>query len=545
MPRGQPDEATYEPTVQPEDLPRKIIPRANEVSAFPSFGGAIDAVSRKYQADSATWAADQLTQFREKALLSLQSAKDAQPADQDPSNFTSNYFKSFDAQAAPLVSKAQGSNSFAGAIVSRGVQQFRDTLQDHVLQYQAQASVDYRADAFDNHVKTAAAQVEAMPALASQTGATLTDEANAIGGDPKARLLRMRQMDAQISQAAANGLTRQDPRGALQALNDPQNASPKFASVITNLNDAQREAVRNKANEHLGDQVYESLASGHLRDAQVNLLKNADLMDPKTYERLQNAINTQQEHSITIADKAKRDASDGLLKDAILMQQKGTLTDQWIEKYHNVWEPSAYEYSKKLLAGKEAITDAPTYLSLLNRQSQGEDVRNDTMHAAASGLLDKADAAKLIEGSVKENNWIKQGHDFIQTAGQVSMLEPDPAKAQTLANMQSDWINLARAHPEWANDPGKAEAGYRSIVKKYQLVAEDKTRFTLDYPPYFPGTRMQPDVPGMKQSTFDALQNKEITQDEFNRRAALIQQWQNLLQADAQRKAKQAAEAAK
>jgi hypothetical protein len=353
-------------------------------------------------------------------------------------------------------------------------------------------------------------------------------------------------MDGQISLAAANGLTRQDPRGALQALNDPEHASANLSEVISHLNDAQREAVRAKANEHLSDGVYSALETGSFRQAQAALLKNADLMDPKSFDRLQQSINAAQEHAVVMADKAQADTSKRLLTDMIYRSTQGTLTQQYVNSVRNNLEPTAYEYGLKLASGKEATTDVPTYLGLLNRQTHGEDVREAAMSAAAQGLLDKQDAAKLLEASGKEMpEFYKRGHDYIQTAGQVSQLEPDPAKAQTLANMQNDWINEVKQHEqEFSQDPAKAEAAYRGIVSRYQLVKADQNLLTLPVPRYLSGTRIQPDIQASKQATVKALQSGEIDESEFNKQAFLLEQWQHALEVTQARKAAAAKAAA-
>src|SRR5271169_4573029 len=105
MARGQPDEATYQPQVMPEDLPRKIVPRANEVSAAPAFEGAISSIDKKYQADSATWAGDQIAKARTAAVQSLQQAQDNAPAG-DQTGFTQNYLNAFDKANAGLAESA-------------------------------------------------------------------------------------------------------------------------------------------------------------------------------------------------------------------------------------------------------------------------------------------------------------------------------------------------------------------------------------------------------------------------------------------------------
>ncbi len=73
------------------------------------------------------------------------------------------------------------------------------------------------------------------------------DQINASGADPASRLPIARQMHAELSMAAANGLTRQNPQGVLDALNNPESAQGIAKSVLSDLNDAQREALRAKA----------------------------------------------------------------------------------------------------------------------------------------------------------------------------------------------------------------------------------------------------------------------------------------------------------
>ena len=316
--------------------------------------------------------------------------------------------------------------------------------------------------------------------------------------------------------------------------------------MLSGLSAPQQESLRAKANEHLSDGVYSALETGSFKQAQVQLLKNADLMDPKQFDRLQQGINSAQEHQIMMADKAQADASKRTLTDIIYRStQPGGVSAAYVNSKRFQLEPAAYELSLKLASGKEAITDAPTYLALLNRQSHGEDVRDDTMHAAAQGLLDKQDAGKLLESSGKEMpEFYKRGHDYIATAGQVSQLEPDPAKTQTLANMQNDWFNDVKQHPEWAQDPAKAEADFRGIVSRYQLVKADQNLLTLPVPHYFQGTRIQPDIQASKQATVKALENQEIDENEFNKQAFLLQQWQHALEITQARKAAAAKAAA-
>src|SRR5271170_5908456 len=137
MARGQPGKETYTPQVQPEDLPRKIIPRDEGVTAAPAFAEAAEASENKYRADSATWAGNQLAQFRQQSIQSLDAAKQAVPAGQDPEGFADKYLQSFDKQAAAFSSnQAIQSNPYASRMLDNGISELRASLQTHTLEWQ-------------------------------------------------------------------------------------------------------------------------------------------------------------------------------------------------------------------------------------------------------------------------------------------------------------------------------------------------------------------------------------------------------------------------
>src|SRR5208282_4210974 len=164
MARGQPGEETYTPQVQPEDLPRKIVPRDEGISAGPEFAQAAQASEQKYKADSATYAGNELAQFRQSSIQALDAAKQAVPAGQDPEGFADKYLAGFDKQAATFTNgQAIQSNPFASRMLGQGISELRATLQTHTLEWQANQAVAYRSDTFDSNVKSQAAIVEAHP----------------------------------------------------------------------------------------------------------------------------------------------------------------------------------------------------------------------------------------------------------------------------------------------------------------------------------------------------------------------------------------------
>jgi hypothetical protein len=273
MARGVPDEEVAEPRVMPENMPRKTIPYLEEPpNVVGGFAAAADATARKYNADSATWAGDQLADFRTQALTQLQQAKDNAPTG-DPGQFAAGFKAQLDKAAQPLLQKAQG-NPAATAMLTKGVQDLSDTLFQHNLQWEAQQRVAGRVDSVTNNLKSQSAVVEAHPELEQSVGSTLMDQINTMGGDPSTRLRLARAVNEQLSQASANGLTRQDPEGMLRALKDPENAPANFKAVINNLSDEQREQVLSRATTHVSQNYSDSVVntyrnSGPLAGAQA------------------------------------------------------------------------------------------------------------------------------------------------------------------------------------------------------------------------------------------------------------------------------------
>jgi hypothetical protein len=279
MARGAPGEEGYTPQVQPEDLPRKIVPRANEVSAIPAFADAANSIDKKYTADSATWASDQIAQARIKAVQDMDTAKQNAPAG-DQTGFTQKYLQQFDKDNQPLMDGLQsGGNPVATQMVRKGLGDLRDTLGQHGLAWEAQQNVAYRTDSFQNNLKSQLPVVEAHPELATQVGSTLNDQLQASGLQPSQRIGPMRVMHEQLSLAAANGLTRQDPQGMLDAIANPDKAPANVRSVLDGLNDVQREGVMAKAKVQLSGQFSNNIVDTYRQQgpaAGAAMLKQVD-----------------------------------------------------------------------------------------------------------------------------------------------------------------------------------------------------------------------------------------------------------------------------
>src|ERR1700743_1681435 len=136
MARGDPGEATYTPEVMPEDFPRKLTPRMQPEEASLAGRGLEDignTLEAKYHADSATWAGEQISNFRVQALKTLDDMK-ANAATGDPGDFTSKYLTQFDQQAKPLTDTG---NPVAHAMIQKGLGELRNTLAEHTMEWEA------------------------------------------------------------------------------------------------------------------------------------------------------------------------------------------------------------------------------------------------------------------------------------------------------------------------------------------------------------------------------------------------------------------------
>jgi hypothetical protein len=304
MARGAPGEEGYTPQVSPEDLPRKIIPRMEAVPVGQAFEQAADASNRKYQADSATWAGDQLAAARVQAVKSLQDMKAAVPAGEDPGDFSTKFAATLDKQTASLTDNPLVQNNpYASRMIAHGIGQMRQTLLDHTQEWEATQRVAYRGNAVDQNLETQLGVVTAHPEMRGQVASTLTDQINSIGGDPSARYARMRKVDDALSMAAATGLTQQNPRAVLEGLNDPTKADEAFHRMT----EPQLEAFRQKANDQLTRPAFGYLTDGDTASAQRYLDKNKDVMDQKTAYSLQNAIDAKAREK---QNDAKQDIAD-------------------------------------------------------------------------------------------------------------------------------------------------------------------------------------------------------------------------------------------
>lgn len=545
MARGDPGEATYTPEVMPEDFPRKLTPRIDVQEAGMAgraVGDIANTLDQKYKADTATWAGEQISNFRVQALKTLDDMKGQVQG--DPSDFTSKYLASFDKQAQPLTDTG---NPVAHAMIQKGLGDLRNTLTEHSMEWEATQRVAYRTDAIKTGLQNQLPLVEAHPELADQVGSTLMDQINTVGGNPSQRLTMARSMHEQLSEAAAYGLARQNPRGVLDALNNPEHAPTQIQGLTVD----QIERVRARANQHLADPVFAALSQNDISGAQRQLNQNADVMDPHTYESVQRGILATQEHQVVMQEKNQKLASDNLSKEGDSLLANGQLTARWIEGHRNTLEPNEFRYFYKALSGTdESATNPRVFADLYLKAANGQDVRDDARSALVdSHTLSRADFTKiagLVDG--ERPGWFKRGTQSIAGSLDPGQLNPDPDAHHSRALALQDWEDWAQKHPQ-ASDK-EAETMSNTISDHYRIVPAASTVLSMKAPLYLTGTRAQPvDEQGKPdpmlnataRRTMAALKAGEISAQEAQEQALLIQQYRTI----AQRQSQAAADAAK
>ena len=528
MARGEPGEETYQPRVPVEDLPRKLVPRMD--GSQPGVEGleqAVAATQQKYHADSATFAANQLNDFRTQTVQNLQKLKDSLPANQDPSGFVDQFQSQYDKGATALAASAKG-NPIASQMLQSGLSNLRTSLTDHAIQWQAEQQHAYRTNSVLTNLDTQSAILRAHPELEAQIGSTFADQINSIGGDLKDRQQLGNHVTSQLSLATAEGFMRQDPRGMLQALNHPETAPDKFKPVISGLNDQQSEALRAKATEHMADGVYSALSAGDIKGANLALNQNRDLLDPRTQENLQRAINGQVEHNMVLHDKQLTDTSNSLLKQAMQMSlhpdgPNGPLTSQWIEKHYARFKPEAYEYANKLTTGKDVTNDPATVLPLWRDTLNGEDTTERWMKAVADGKVKMEEAVKGMEkASSVGGGPVQQETKYID-----DKLTPSPFLAKfsnykdKTADAMEEFHSYLRSTPNATPDDIR-KASHLIVEAHSETAAASVLKDAPKYIIHWVGTPDAPDLVAMWEQTKAAHDAGQLSDDAFNWQTSLI-----------------------
>lgn len=482
----------YQEQVPVEEGLRRIIPSRTGASVGPGLEDIGSSLQKLAQSEAANYSLQALSKAQADWTKQLKDRQE-QAAPGAP-GFTTGVLADYDKYVKQAVQGAP--NTMAGKYLQQRLQEFGAHIANQSINFEANARQSHNEDVAKQSADMTSTELQADPSVFPQRLAERQAAIDSMNLEPQVREKLHQYTQQTLSHFAVAGDIQRDPYGTMQKLNDP-NATGYYANLTA--------------------------------EQRAGLMDHADRM---LHERVADA-----ERVHMLAKQQQQDASDNLLKQGIAMSTQGSLTPQWVLSHEKTLEPSAMKYLLESSAGKETQSDPATYSDLLMRTVRGEDTQRDIYDSFTRGQLSKEDFTRLTDKTVTEfPNAYKRGISYINTAGKVSELEPDPAKTQTLANMQNDFQDWFKRNGNATDKQVQEEA--QDIVKRYQLVRADQNLLTLPVPQYGlgKGTRAAPDMQGAKHDLVQALVSGKLNKDDFNHEAALLQKWQAATDAAAQRK---------
>lgn len=481
----------YEQRTSPSVGPPSLTPRqpAGIGQGISALGAGAVSLAEGLQAvrerDAALWATKALSDTQSTWLNELQTRKES--ADPGAPDFTGKLLKDFDERSTESLSNAPTPN--ARNFMQERLLSLRTQLQQQAMAFEADARVAHTEQVVQDSVDSAG---------------------NELLNNPGAFAERLAERRALIDATAATPQLRQ------KLLDNAADDLARY-SVIGKINAAPYQTMVELANASTTDAAISRLRP----DDRLKLIEHADTV---IRQQLSDASRIESEGA-----KADKVLQDNTAKDGDKLLANGQLSASWIEANRDAMSQDDYRYFYKALTDDSgANRNVIVYSDLRSRAGNGQDVREEARTALQRRSITPSDYDRII-GEVEQNrpSWYKRGVQFISTAAAVSDLNPDPAAAQRKAAMLDDWGDWSVENPK-ASDKEALDA-YRRIVSEYMLV--DQRNFTIvkRAPRFLVGSRMAPDIAATSQATVQAFQKGEITEDEFNRQAALILEWQQAL----------------
>lgn len=475
----------YQPQVPVEEGLRRIIPSrtpGNVGAAIEDVGASLQKVAQSEAAQYTTQAlAKAQSDWTQKLIAAQESAQPGAP------DFTKSVMDEYGKYAAQAVKGAP--SGMASRFLTQRLTEFGHQLSQKALNFEANARQAHNEMTAKQSVDSTSVELMNDPSVYTQRLAERQSLISSMNLDPQVKEKLSEYAQVSMAGYAVRGDISRDPYQAMLALQDKDQKG-----YYAHLTSEQREQLMNHA-------------------------------DTMLHQRVSDA-----ERVHSLAKQQEQETSDALLKQGIVMGQKGGLTPDWVVARAGALKPEALKYLLDEAAGKKQQSDLHVYADLLDRVGRGEDVRESAQAALFAGQLSKDDYTRITDKAASElPNAYKRGIQYIQTAGKVSELEPDPAKAQTLANMQNDFQDWFKQNPQAKDKEVQEQA--QDIVRRYQLVKADQNLLTLPVPRYFEGTRAQPDIDASEKQLRKAIDAREISREEAARQALLLSKWRAALEA--------------
>lgn len=469
----------YQEQVPVEEGLRRIIPSRTGVSVGPGLEDVGESLQSVAKSEAANYSLQTLSKAQSDWTQQLKDRQE-QAAPGAP-GFTTAVMGDYNKYVKDAVKNAP--NAIAGRFLQQRLAEFGTHLANQSINFEAEARQSHNETVAKQAADSTAVEIQDNPSVFPQRLSERQAAIDTMNLEPQVREKLHQYTQQTLSHFAVMGDINRDPYAASLMINDP-----KAEGYYQNLTAEQRQSLLDHADRVLHQRVADA-------------------------ERV---------HSL--AKQEQEDNSNKLLKQGIIMSTNGQLSASWVIGHSASLEPSAMKYLLDEASGKKIESDLHTYANLLDAVGRGQDVREDARNALFAGQLSKEDYTRITDKAASEvPNSYKKGIQYIQTGLKPGDLNPDPAHTLSLANAQNDFQDWYKNNPKATDDEVQTQA--QNIVKRYQLVDTSQMMLGLHSPQFLVGTRTQPDIQATKKATVKALNDGQINRDEFNKQAALLQQW--------------------
>lgn len=269
-------------------------------------------------------------------------------------------------------------------------------------------------------------------------------------------------------------------------------------------------------------------AESFLREKGIFTGKDAAKLAEKVQDtRLANMklLIQRDEYEAKQADRLLKKAGQVIEKNLTDSLFKGELTLSQVQEFKDFLSAEDYQrWAERATNGPQSATkdDPTTYVTLLEKQTAGDDVRGEARTAYLSGRLTKATFDKLTTGATESEN--KQLYGYLKNALKPSEFNANPAAGENYANALRDFDRYLRKHPDATLD--EKDSAVRGIAKRYSLINSDSTTLALPMPSLFMGSRADINEATLQETarrTAEAFKSGRMSKEDFEEEAARIQ----------------------
>lgn len=216
------------------------------------------------------------------------------------------------------------------------------------------------------------------------------------------------------------------------------------------------------------------------------------------------------------------------------LYSSGQLTTAWIKSQKQNMSEDDYRYFLGKASGTGGLTrdNIDTFTNLDTKARAGMDISDEARKALTSGQITEKTYTSLMDRAESHNQLptpYKQGEKYVSDVMQVNPLNPAAGATQRRADALNEYEDYYKKNPNATGTELMAKA--QEITKRYYITNlndEQNRKIAGPQPLYLVGSRSEPDLIATKKATLAAYQQGLITQQQFNREAALIARWYNI-----------------